>query len=82
MRELGITQESNASNAITGTWFKHDIPPPLKKKAISNGEKEKEKTLLANEGLLFHEFLAVHCPPKREQSPCTFVAGVLPVQIW
>ena len=45
-------------------------------------KKKKEKTLLANEGLLFHEFLAVHCPPKREQSPCTFVAGVLPVQIW
>ena len=44
--------------------------------------KKKKKTLLANEGLLFREFLAVHCPAKREQSPCTFVAGVLPVQIW
>ena len=41
-----------------------------------------KKTLLANEGLLFREFLAVHCSPKIEQSPCTFVAGVLPVQIW
>ena len=31
--------------------------------------KKKKKTLLANEGLLFREFLAVHCPAKRE--PCT-----------
>ena len=49
---------------------------------MAKEKKKKKETLLANEGLLFREFLAFHCPPKREQSPCTFVAGVLPVQIW
>ena len=41
-----------------------------------------KKVLLANKGLLSHESIVLQCSPKKEQSPWTFVVGVLPARIW